>query len=69
MLQQDIDHLVKWSNDWLMTFNNEKFKFMAIKTSPKKGYIQLNFTMNTHTKRNKTGKRPRYPHQQQLKIE
>ena len=31
-----------------MTFNNEKCKFMAIKTSPKKGNIQLNFIMKTN---------------------
>ena len=30
-LQNDIDNLVKWSNDWQMTFNKEKCKYMVVK--------------------------------------
>ena len=29
-LQEDIDSVVKWSNEWLMTFNTEKCQFMEI---------------------------------------
>lgn len=29
MLQADIDNLVKWSNDWLMSFNDDKCVYMV----------------------------------------
>ena len=29
-LQEDIDSVVKWSNEWLMKFNTEKCQFMEI---------------------------------------
>ena len=41
-LQLDVDSLVEWSNKWLMNFNEEKCKFMAINNK----HFNIDITMN-----------------------
>jgi hypothetical protein len=42
LLQQDIDKLCKWSNDWSMSFNDDKCKAMVIKTASSNKVLEDN---------------------------
>ena len=44
LLQQDIDKLCKWSNDWSMSFNEDKCKTMVIKTASSNKILDNDFS-------------------------
>ena len=56
-LQNDIDSVVKWSNDWFMTFNKDKCEFMEIYDGKSKTITDIINSSNGFSMKDSNGER------------